>query len=266
MPENWKPIPDFPGYEVSDHGRVRSYHKRASNGNGGGTPWIISDRPQLILASAQKTAGYRFVHLSRGGITTNFMVHQLVMLAFVGPCPDDREVCHGDGDPDNNHLDNLRYDTHAANMQEADNMGCPRMFGDTEVAVIRADYQANPRAHRELAAEYGCSVCVIGVVLAGSYFPDSPAPRIPCLTQRTLTDEQVHRMRADHLGGKGYSAIVREYNVDVGHLSRIINNKVRVDSTYTPGVGWATTDWDRIDRARMVDTRTEYATEEAKDG
>lgn len=38
------------------------------------------------------------------------------MLAFVGAEPDGMEVCHNDGDPMNNVLSNLRYDTHSSNM------------------------------------------------------------------------------------------------------------------------------------------------------
>ena len=42
--EIWKPIPNFPGYDVSDRGRVRSYHQRI-----GKHEWIIAKNPQRIL-------------------------------------------------------------------------------------------------------------------------------------------------------------------------------------------------------------------------
>ncbi|WP_248099523.1 HNH endonuclease signature motif containing protein [Corynebacterium kefirresidentii] len=45
-------------------------------------------------------------------------VHRLVMAAFVGPCPDGMEVCHNDGNPANNYVGNLRYDTHQANYAD----------------------------------------------------------------------------------------------------------------------------------------------------
>jgi hypothetical protein len=35
-------------------------------------------------------------------------------------------MCHNDGDPTNDHLDNLRWDTHAANMQDAADHGITR--------------------------------------------------------------------------------------------------------------------------------------------
>jgi len=36
-------------------------------------------------------------------------VDHLVLLAFVGPCPEGYECRHLDGDPANNHVDNLRW-------------------------------------------------------------------------------------------------------------------------------------------------------------
>lgn len=42
---------------------------------------------------------------------------RLVLEAFVGPCPEGMEACHfPDRDPANNQLENLRWDTHQANM------------------------------------------------------------------------------------------------------------------------------------------------------
>lgn len=38
-------------------------------------------------------------------------VHQLVLESFVGPCPNKMETCHNDGDPTNNKIINLRWDT-----------------------------------------------------------------------------------------------------------------------------------------------------------
>lgn len=40
------------------------------------------------------------------------------MLAFVGPCPDGMEVCHNDGNPENNRVENLRYGTRSDNMRD----------------------------------------------------------------------------------------------------------------------------------------------------
>lgn len=98
-PEAWLPVPGYEGhYEISSFGRLASL-KRGRRPLGG--------RP---------SQGYtRFALYSRDGVNA----HKLVMRAFRGPCPDGLEACHNDGNRGNSRLDNLRYDTHTANMADA---------------------------------------------------------------------------------------------------------------------------------------------------
>jgi hypothetical protein len=110
--EVWKAIPDFPGYEVSDHGRVRSYWRLKGVGLG----FFVANEPQRILKPGTDIRGYHFVFLGKGNIQR---VHRLVLLAFIGPCPPGKpEGCHNDGIPLNNHLPNLRWDSHKENHQD----------------------------------------------------------------------------------------------------------------------------------------------------
>lgn len=46
---------------------------------------------------------------------TKRTVHSLVALAFIGPRPHGYEVCHNNGNPLDNRVDNLRYGTSADN-------------------------------------------------------------------------------------------------------------------------------------------------------
>jgi hypothetical protein len=50
-------------------------------------------------------------------------VHQLVLLAFVGPCPEGLEVRHLNGDPQDNRPENLAYGTKAENDADKVNHG-----------------------------------------------------------------------------------------------------------------------------------------------
>lgn len=105
--ERWLPIADWPGYEVSDWGRV-------------GT-WIRGARFKILKPWVGKKNGYPYVGLVRAdGTKRKYLVHRLVMEAFVGPCPDGMEVCH-DPDPTrtNCRLDNLKYADHFENMADA---------------------------------------------------------------------------------------------------------------------------------------------------
>ncbi|MET0716382.1 MAG: NUMOD4 motif-containing HNH endonuclease [Mycetocola sp.] len=99
--EEWRAVPDWEGlYEISSHGRVRSLRSGRVL-----KPWLTN-------------FGHRQVQLCRRGRPTGRTIHSLVLEAFVGPRPAGMEGCHNDGDPTNNHPENLRWDTHRANMQD----------------------------------------------------------------------------------------------------------------------------------------------------
>lgn len=102
--EQWKAIPGFPGYEVSDKGRVRSYWKRT----------VLADSPQKVLKQGFDHK-YFNVHLHKDRRSFTPKIHRLELLTFVGPCPLGMESCHNDGDYTNNDLTNLRWDTHKKN-------------------------------------------------------------------------------------------------------------------------------------------------------
>jgi hypothetical protein len=100
--EQWRSVPGYPDYEVSNLGFVRSWKSGAAR--------IMSRRPD--------GKGYPRVGLSTNGVVTERNIHQLVVEAFVGPRPDGMEVRHLDGDPMNCTLPNLEYATHAINMAD----------------------------------------------------------------------------------------------------------------------------------------------------
>ena len=106
--ERWVPIPDFPGYEVSDLGRVRSLATPATRKRGR----IL--KPSRTVSGNDRVA----VGLYRDGKRHMRLVHRIVLEAFVGPRPEGMECCHFDDDPTNNSLENLRWDTRTANRQD----------------------------------------------------------------------------------------------------------------------------------------------------
>lgn len=110
--EQWKDIPGYEGrYQVSDHGNVRSLpHRVRLVAHGKETTRLSPGRP---LRPGRRPSGHTTVSLGRG---KSVGVHQLVMLAFVGPCPDGCEVLHLDHNPANNGAANLRYGTRSENL------------------------------------------------------------------------------------------------------------------------------------------------------
>jgi hypothetical protein len=102
--ETWKAVPGFPNYEVSNKGLVRRVSK----------PLVPTIGP----------SGHLTVSLGRGA---KRLVHRLVLEAFVGPPPAGHEGCHSPNhDPGDNRIENLRWDTHAANIADMVRMGRAR--------------------------------------------------------------------------------------------------------------------------------------------
>ena len=116
--EIWKAISGCPGYEVSDHGRVRSYRVY----DGKTRPGKIISHSHILKGSIHK-AGYTKFTLLVNGKPKCRNVHRLILEAFIGPCPIGYQACHNDGNPSNNQLSNLRWDTVSNNKLDCNKHG-----------------------------------------------------------------------------------------------------------------------------------------------
>lgn len=117
----WLPIPGYEShYEVSDTGRVRSLRS--------GQHVRPAPRP---VKPGDNGQGHLHVNLWLDGKPTKRYVHQLVLEAFVGPCPDGMEVLHGNGDASDNRRENLRYGTSQENRMDAVRHGTHNMSSKT---------------------------------------------------------------------------------------------------------------------------------------
>ena len=115
MTEYWRSVPDYPSYEVSSLGQVRTWRKRGTVGGRRDCPHILKQK--LDRARGVKCP-YLSVNLWRNGKQQTFRVHAIVLLAFAGPCPVGKEGSHLDGDFRNNSSLNLLYKSHADNCQD----------------------------------------------------------------------------------------------------------------------------------------------------
>lgn len=104
---NERPIPGFPGYTITNDGRVFSTR-----------PWRGNTGPRELRGGIGQK-GYRLVVLCDGAHRRTREVHTLVAEAFHGPRPLGMDVCHGDGDKLNNAASNLRYASRGDNLLDA---------------------------------------------------------------------------------------------------------------------------------------------------
>jgi hypothetical protein len=162
--KRWKICPGFPDYEVSDHGDVR----RSSPGRGArvGTickPWTDPD-------------GRVTTSIRKDGKTVTVRIASLVCAAFVGERPGARyECCHGDGNPQHNHWENLRWDTSAGNKADMIAHGT-RLSGEKapmsklterEVRVLRRLWQDGRYRQREIADIFEVRQSTISKIVTG---------------------------------------------------------------------------------------------------
>lgn len=110
MSEKWTPVP---GYEICRDGTILSH---ATNWRGYGS------RP---ISWADDGSGYPAVRMTEpNGRRRKFKVHQLVCRAFHGERPTaSHEVRHLDGNPMNNHADNLAWGTRSENALDRSRHG-----------------------------------------------------------------------------------------------------------------------------------------------
>lgn len=89
---NWKVIPGYENYAVSDAGEIKSL------------------RFNRILKSSNSDSGYLYVNLVNNKINKTTAVHKLVMENFGPTKPEDNVVIdHIDGNKNNNNITNLQW-------------------------------------------------------------------------------------------------------------------------------------------------------------
>ena len=114
MREEWRMTPGRGGYEVSDHGNVRSItrYRRVKTRWGGECIKRMGGR---TLKPWKAGAGYFQVALGAGA-KNKFYVHRLVLEAFRGVDPERSQGNHISGDKEDNSLGNLEWSTQSENM------------------------------------------------------------------------------------------------------------------------------------------------------
>lgn len=144
--EEWRAIPEWPNYEASNRGRVRS---------------VIRGRPYVLKPSIQ--SGYHRYQLRNGSYSRTAYGHVLVLEAWVSMRPSpEHHASHVDGDRANNNLENLLWETRSENqVRKADHDSVYRgddhwnsKLNPDKVREIRTRHAAG-ESRGDLAREFG---------------------------------------------------------------------------------------------------------------
>jgi hypothetical protein len=152
MDEQFRIIEGYPGYRVDREGQIESRWGRTRY-------WTLTDTWHPLKPI--RHGRYLIVNLSDGTRKVSHLVHRVVLTAFVGPAPPGLVCCHNDGNPVNNRIENLRWDTYQANEDDKLRHGTKRMgeqinakLTESEVREIRR-LASQGIVYKDLAATYG---------------------------------------------------------------------------------------------------------------
>lgn len=153
MNEIWKDIINFPGYKISNFGRVKS--------------------PKCILKPSNHTEGYSYVCLYKNKKGYQFGIHRLVALHFIPNPLNKRTINHIDTNKKNNLITNLEWSTYKENMEHAclhklvatkEKQGLAKL-SYFDVLKIRHIYAEKRMSQRQLAKSFKVCQRTIAMII-----------------------------------------------------------------------------------------------------
>ncbi len=213
----WRPLPGFEGYTVSSDGDIRGKRGR-----------IIRPTPNR---DGYLRVGLRAVYR---GPPVMMSVHRVVLLAFVGPCPEGMQACHNNGVRSDNRVENLRWDTVRNNCLDRGKHGTVLMgerspksaVSDEDAANIRAAFLSGER-QCDIARRFSVSPAVVHGIVRGKTRTGAPfgfGPRPPHMggSRRKLTAEEVAQMRDARRAGESFSALAEKFGISIGTAWHVV--------------------------------------------
>lgn len=241
----WREHPTLTGYRVSSCGRVQTRWRLKSLGRLGNRS-VLGDTWRE-LKPGRLPRGYRFVRVS---VLTpgadrpsrrNQYVHRLVVETFLGPIPAHMEVCHRNGRPTDNRLDNLYVGTRQQNVDDQLTHGT-RARGsrhgnakltESIVADIITRLMTGETSAR-VAQAFGVSAATVRLIRTGDMWPHVPRPDQPFPNTRPRRDRHwkaklsaadVEAIKEQTAAGESRAAVARRFNVSSSTVSRIALGK-----------------------------------------
>jgi len=106
--EQWRNVVGYEGYyQVSNMGRVRSVDRVVTDTLGRQRAW----KGKILRTAMGNQYKHFAVSLRKRGTSKTTYIHQIVAMAWIGPCPNGKQVRHGPNGKLDNSVSNLCYGT-----------------------------------------------------------------------------------------------------------------------------------------------------------
>lgn len=226
--EQWKEHQDYPGYEGSTSGVIRSW--RAKTGLRASEPLYLKPCP---VPNPKGHQSYMRVTIYCGGKSKTIYVHRFIATLFIPTIKDKRVVNHKDGDKANNAVLNLEWVTPSENRYHAFAIGLCSKKGqkhhlakldDATVQAIRAESK-DGAAQDSLAEKYGVTRSNISMILSGKHWGHLPGAdkRDKRDWRRKLTMDDAREVRRRYSAKEATKAqLAVEYGVTFATISEIL--------------------------------------------
>jgi len=218
----WRVIPNFPMYKISEYGDIYSYYKSGK-----------------MLKPKSDKDGYLAVILIENKVRHDLRVHRLVALAFLDN-PDNLPIInHKDLNVSNNHYSNLEWCTYTHNTVHYYANGISKRtlssLNKEEMLSLVADYNKGC-SQKELKVKYNldCRADAISELVTGRRFSEiTGIIKSEDFKQRTTAkhDDQLilELLAKAHCDKIPQKTLCEEYKLSAAQVSRIINGSRRRD-------------------------------------
>lgn len=166
--ERWAPVNGWPYYDISDHGRMRSWHRTGRRR----TEQKRAESPRPMKIGLNKRTNCQVVTLADNGRYLDKHVHRIVAEAFLPPQPSPlHQINHIDGNRQHNHATNLEWMTARENIHHAWRTGLmskqPQKLTWEQVCEIRRIHAEHGTRRVDLAKQFKVTPTCVSLILSG---------------------------------------------------------------------------------------------------
>lgn len=231
--EIWKDIPGYGNhYQASSLGKIRSKDRIITKFSVLVGKVVKQNYKGRLLRNKPDKNGYIVVHLGVNKKKYNVQVGRLVLMAFCGMPEKDQECCHNNGNPSDNSIANLRWDTHFENNQDRVKHGTYARGEDHHQSKLTEDqvryiFSSEERGC-DLALRFSVNQTIISDIRKRRIWKNVTDGMDPVKVKKWRSNEKLDKEKAFLIrvmkkSGSLHEEIAEKFNISVSTVSSVVN-------------------------------------------